>query len=187
MTEKAENQPRTSYFPELDVSPELQPTDAAYYMSLIGIIRWIVELGQINICLEFSMMYSHLALPRDRNLYQIFQIIGYLNKYHNMVMVFDPSNTVVNDSSFERRDLTSSEFGDLKVKEEIPANMPKPSGIVFTMRVNVDADHAGYTVTRISRTDFLFYLKYAPIYWLSKKRTSVNLGSFGSKFIVMKQ
>ena len=36
---------RTTYRPELDVTPELQPTEAAYYMSLIGILRWIVELG----------------------------------------------------------------------------------------------------------------------------------------------
>ena len=34
----------TSYRPELDVSAELNSTDSAYYQSLIGILRWIVEL-----------------------------------------------------------------------------------------------------------------------------------------------
>jgi hypothetical protein len=53
----------TSYRPELDVSPELDPEDASYYQSLIGILRWIVELGCVDICLEVSMMSSHLALP----------------------------------------------------------------------------------------------------------------------------
>ena len=41
---KAETPLRTSYRPELDVSPELMPRDSAYYQSLIGILQWIVEL-----------------------------------------------------------------------------------------------------------------------------------------------
>lgn len=43
---------RTSYRPELDVSPELGPTESAYYQSLIGTLRWIVKLGRVDICLE---------------------------------------------------------------------------------------------------------------------------------------
>ena len=65
MPKKAETPLQTSYRPELDVSPELGPVEAAYYMSLIGILRWIVELGRVDICLECSMMSSHLALPRE--------------------------------------------------------------------------------------------------------------------------
>jgi hypothetical protein len=41
------------------------PINAAYYMSLIGVLRWIVELGRVDVCLECSMLSSHLALPRD--------------------------------------------------------------------------------------------------------------------------
>ena len=61
---KAERPLTTSYRPELDVSPKLTPRDSAYCQSLIGILRWIVELGRIDICLEVSMMSSHLAMPR---------------------------------------------------------------------------------------------------------------------------
>ena len=178
---------RTTYRPELDVTPELQPTEAAYYMSLIGILRWIVELGQIDICLECSMMSSHLAMPREGHLYQVFQIFGYLKKYHNTEMVYDPSDPVIDESTFERRDWTSSEFGHLQGREEIPTNMPEPRGQGFTMRAKVDADHAGDTVTRRSRTGFLVYLNCSPIYWSSKKQTSVESSSFGSEFIAMKQ
>jgi hypothetical protein len=60
---KAETPLRTSYRPELDISNELQPTEAAYYQSIIGILRWIVELGRIDICLEVSMMSSHRPYP----------------------------------------------------------------------------------------------------------------------------
>ena len=34
----------SSYHPELDVSPELSPAEASYYMPLIGVLHWIVEL-----------------------------------------------------------------------------------------------------------------------------------------------
>jgi hypothetical protein len=102
---KAETPLQTSYRPELDVSPELlQPTEAAYYQSVIGILRWIVELGRIDICLEVSMMSSHLALPREGHLTQVLQIFSYLRKYHNTEMVFDPSDPVVDEATFERKD-----------------------------------------------------------------------------------
>jgi hypothetical protein len=58
----------TSYRPELDITPELSPHEAAYYHSPNGILRWIVELGRVDICLEVSMMSSHLVLPREGHL-----------------------------------------------------------------------------------------------------------------------
>ena len=36
---------KSNYRPETDVTPELDPSSAAYYQLLIGILRWIVELG----------------------------------------------------------------------------------------------------------------------------------------------
>jgi len=33
------------YRPELDITPLLDPDQASYYMSLIGILRWAVKLG----------------------------------------------------------------------------------------------------------------------------------------------
>ncbi len=183
----AETPLRTSYRPELDVTPELQPTEAAYYQSVIGILRWIVELGRVDICLEVSMMSSHLALPREGHLTQVLQIFSYLRKYHNTEMVFDPSDPVIDDARFERKDWTSSEFGHIDGEEELPPRMPQPRGQGFIMRAKVDADHAADTVTRRSRTGFFVYLNCAPIYWFSKKQASVESSSFGSEFVAMKQ
>ncbi len=184
---RAETPIQTSYRPELDVSPELQPIDAAYYMSLIGVLRWIVELGRVDICLECSMLSSHLALPREGHLYQLFQCFAYLKKYHNTEMVYDPSDPVIDESEFEFKDWTSSEFGHLQGKEELPTNMPEPRGQGFVINAKVDADHASDTVTRRSRTGFIVYLNCAPVYWLSKKQTSCESSSFGSEFCAMKQ
>ena len=71
--------------------------------------------------------------------------------------------------------------------EELPPNMPKPLGKSMTMRVFVDSDHAGDSVTRRSRTGFVVFLNRAPIYWYSKKQGSCETSTFGSEFIAMKQ
>jgi hypothetical protein len=40
------------YKPELDESPEMDPTRSNFYQSQIGIPRWCVELGSIDIITE---------------------------------------------------------------------------------------------------------------------------------------
>ena len=71
------------------------------------------------------MMSSHLALPRVGHLQHLLQTFTYLKKYHNTEMLFDPSDPVVDESDFERRDWMSSEFGHVEGKEEQPPNMPE--------------------------------------------------------------
>ena len=80
---KALNPLPKGYRPEIDISEELRPKEASYYQSLIGIFRWMVELGRIDICTEVSMMLSHLALPRKGHLEAVFYIFAYLKKRHN--------------------------------------------------------------------------------------------------------
>ena len=172
------------YRPEVDVTDELNHTDAAYYQSLIGILRWMVELGRIDICCEVSMMSSHLALPRSGHLKQLYHMFAYLKKNHNSELVFDPSDPEIDASSFERQDWVSTEFGNLT--EILPDNAPAPRGQGFRMKAYVDADHAGDVITRRSRTGFLVYLNMAPIHWISKKQNSVETSSFGSEFMAMK-
>ena len=176
----------SNYRPELDLTPELDSTDSSYYQSLIGILRWMVELGRVDICLEVSMMSSHLAMPREGHLNQVLHIFAYLKKYHNTEMVYDPSDPGIDDALFEKQDWASSEFGDT-LSETLPSNMPEPRGMGFIMNAKVDADHAADTTTRRSRTGFLVYLNSAPIYWLSKKQISIESSSFGSEFTAMKQ
>ena len=55
------------------------------------------------------------------------------------------------------------------------------------MTAYVDADHAGDKLTRRSRTGYVIFLNMAPIYWHSKKQTSVETSSFGSEFVALKQ
>jgi hypothetical protein len=179
---------KTDYRPEIDLSSELEPIDAAYYQSLIGILRWIVELGRVDICCEVSMMSSCLALPRIGHLQQLYYIFAYLKKHHNTEMVFDATEPDINMTDFEKKDWSNTVYvpGDGEIKEALPTDMPKPRGKGFVMRAYVDSDHAGDTVTRRSRTGYLIYLNSALICWHSKKQTSIETSSFGSEFMAMK-
>jgi hypothetical protein len=106
-----ENSPlKTDYRPELDVTAELSPHDASHYQSLIGILRWTVELGRVDICCEVSMMSSHLALPCEGHLHAIYNIFAYLKTHHNAEMVFDPTEPEIDHASFERKDWTTSDM-----------------------------------------------------------------------------
>ena len=68
----------TNYHPEIDISPESGTTNAAYFQSLIGILRWIVELGRIDIACEVSMMASTMTLPQKGHLEALYRIFAYL-------------------------------------------------------------------------------------------------------------
>jgi hypothetical protein len=71
--------PTTSYKPELDVTDELDPELASRYMQLIGILRWAVEIGQIDIYLEVSLLSQYQANPRlGHHLEAIYHIFAYL-------------------------------------------------------------------------------------------------------------
>ena len=69
--------------PEIDVTEDLGPTEASYYMSLIGVLRWMVEMGRVDICVEVSLMSSQMAFPSRGHLEQLFHIFAYLKVHHN--------------------------------------------------------------------------------------------------------
>ena len=102
MSSKAKTPLKSTYQQELDVTQELEAPDTSYYQSIIGVLRWIVKLGCVDICLEVSMMSLHLAPPKRGHLDQVIEIFVYLKKYHNTKLVYDPSNPVVDIEKFER-------------------------------------------------------------------------------------
>jgi hypothetical protein len=79
------------YKPELDESPELDPIRANFYQSQIGILRRCVELGRIDIITEVSMLSTHLCLPREGHLEDVFRVFAYLGLHHNAIVVFVPT------------------------------------------------------------------------------------------------
>ena len=145
----APNPLSTDYRPELDVTPELggEAEASYYYHTLIGVLQWIVELGQVDIDVEVSMMSSHLALPREGHLKELYHIFAYLKARPNAEMVFDLTPVGPDMSLFPKEDWSYSAYGYESLEEELPSDMPVPHGQSMTMRELVDADHAGDQVT----------------------------------------
>ena len=115
-----------SYRPELDVTPELTPEMVNYYQSLMGILRWAVELGRMEITTEVSMLSAHLALPRVGHFETVLKVFAYLKRKHNSRLVFDPTYPEFDDSKFTSSDEWKKFYGN--VKEAIPPGAPSPKG-----------------------------------------------------------
>jgi hypothetical protein len=63
LPQRADNPFPYDYYPELDQSEPLDPECSSFYQHLIGVMRWMVELGGIDIATEVSLLSSHLAFP----------------------------------------------------------------------------------------------------------------------------
>ncbi len=71
------------YCPELDLSDPLDPECSSFYQPLIGVMRWMVELGYIDIATEVSLLSSHLAYPCKGYLETALYMMSYLSHKHN--------------------------------------------------------------------------------------------------------
>jgi hypothetical protein len=174
----------TSYCPELDVTEELVGDELSYFHSQIGILRWFVELGRIDIITEVSCLALCLALPRKGRLEAVFHLFAYLNKKHNGVIVLDPTYPDIDLRKFNDGVDWKNIYGDFE-KPRSP-DAPPPRGKTLITRLFVDSDHVGDVLTRRSRTGFIIYLNGAPVVWYWKRMGTVETSVFGSEFVAMK-
>jgi hypothetical protein len=174
-----------SYRPELDISPELDVADANYYQSVIGILRWAVELGRVDITTEVSMLSSHLALPREGYLVGAFHVFAYTLKRNTMPEWFLIRH-ILSLTRAPSRHMTGRIYFYGDVKEVIPPNAPDPLGKEVVIRCFVDAYHAGDKLSRRSRTGFIIFVNGAPIVWYSKQHATIKTNTFGSEFVAAK-
>ena len=79
-----------NYKSELDVSLECNNEQTNYFLNLIGVLRWIVELGRIDIAYEVSSLSKFLARHRTGHIYQALHIFKYLEAHVNNNLSFDP-------------------------------------------------------------------------------------------------
>jgi hypothetical protein len=155
----------------------LDPNRANFYQSQIGILRWWVELGRIDIITEVSMLSTYLCFPHEGHLEAVFHLFAYLGIHHNARVVFDPTYPSVDMGTFIKTDWKSM-YGE--AKEIIRSDAPVSCGKEVDLRLFVDSDHAGEKLTKRSRTGFVIYLNMAPIVWFSKRHTTVESSVFGA-------
>jgi len=173
-----------NFEPQIDTSAELGPDEASYFQSLVGIMRWMVEIGRVDIAVECSLLSSHLALPRENHLHACIHVMRYLELHHNTRLFFDPTRPVVDEGNFDNGANWKDFYGD--IEEAIPEDAPEPRGKSVVLRAMVDSDHAGDKETRRSRTGFVIFMNLALITWMSKKQATVESSVFGAEFVAMK-
>ena len=65
-----------AYRAELDSSPFCYDVKSVYYMQLIGILRWMCELGRIDIVYETAILSRYSIQPRTDHLEQLLHIFS---------------------------------------------------------------------------------------------------------------
>jgi hypothetical protein len=117
----------TNYKPELDQSQELSSTFISRYLQLIGILRWAVELGRIDIAVETAIMSQYSASPREGHIEAVYHIFAYLAVHPYGKIVFDPTSPILDEECFQHDVDWKPFYGD--VQEEEPNDMPIPLGL----------------------------------------------------------
>ena len=180
-----------SYRPELDCTAECTPPQHQYYQNLIGVLRWMVELGRLDIHYETAVLSQYLASPRVGHLQQALHIFKYLDIHRTSCIAFDPTRV---DIAGESEDLPSSPENRSKLMKEfypdaedyLPPNAPEPRGHSVRINTFCDADHASNQQTRRSHTGIIHFLNSAPIAWFSKRQNSVETSTYSSEFVALK-
>jgi hypothetical protein len=172
----------SGYRPELDATEYCDEEMHQYYQQQIGVLRWAVELGRINICAEVSMLAAFTVAPRVGHFSAMIHIFAFLNQHPRCRLVFDASYV---EEVLPTGDTDWSEFYP-NAREELPSNAPKPMGKPVQIIAFSDSDHATDTLTRRSRTGVLIYCNRSPILWYSKKQNGVETSTFGAEFMALK-
>jgi hypothetical protein len=84
---RADNLFPIDYDPSTDLFDILDPECFSFYQHLIGVMKWMVELGCIDISTKVSMLSSYLACPHEGHLENALHVTGYLRLKHNSQLI----------------------------------------------------------------------------------------------------
>lgn len=189
---KGERPYPSSYRPELDVSRELDDRMTNRYQQYIGILRWSIELGRIDILTEVSVLSQYLCNPREGHLATVYKIFRYLQANMNKNpgrICFDASSVNdVDERLFANGSLDPELWKDFypDAAEALPGKEVEALGNPVRIRCYVDANHAGNMVNRRSHSGILIYINNSPIIWYSKRQNTVETSSFGSEYVALR-
>ena len=141
------------------------------YQELIGQLRWIVDIGRLDIMLEMSLLLSYLAIPRVGGIEKAFHIFGYLKAHPKRNLGFDPAHPAINENRFPKCDWMEF-YRD--ADKAIPGNIPVARGNFMSTHCFVDANHAGNTDTRLYQNSIVLFCKNFQILWFRNRHKSVE-------------
>ena len=120
-------------------------------------MRWISELGRIDIAFEVSTLSKYLDFPCTGHIYQALHILKYLEVHINNELDFDTLFHEVTENQQTRTNIEETKKVYKDATEELPTNAPIPLGTPIQVNCFVDSDHYGDQLTRRSQSGMLLF------------------------------
>jgi hypothetical protein len=176
---------RSNYHPELDFTDCLDDDGVNFYQGLIGTLRWIVEVGRIDVSHAVSVLSSYMSMPRIGHLVEVLHVFAYLKMRPDLSLILDARDPILKRDLSLSADKSWMDFYP-DAEEPIPSNMPKSRGEPLSTHAYVDADWAGNLLNRRSHTGIVLFLQSAPIIWISKRQKTVETSTYGAELCATK-
>ena len=173
------------YRSKLDITMLCDDSSTNYYQNLIGVLRWIVELGWIGIAFEVLSLSKLLSYPSPGHIYQALHIYKYLKTHIDNDLSFDPMYHDFANLNQNHQKIDEMKKIYVKAKEEFPTNAPKHRGKSVQLNCFMNSDHAGDCMTRRSQTGILIFGNSAPMNWYSKKQNTVESSTLRAEFVAL--
>ncbi len=183
-TSRLETPAPTKFHPEVDTTDFLDEDSTALYQSYIGILRWAVELGRIDLAHFASTMAKFAATPREGHLTAVIRGFGYIKKHLSSKLIIDTEPRDWSHIEWTSKDW--SKFYPDCTQEIIPYDMPEPRGKPMQINLFCDASHATDLITRRSTTGIVILINGTPVSWYSKRQNTIESSTFGSEFVALK-
>ena len=114
------------YKTELDATDECNADRTSRYQQLIGILRWDVDLGRIDIKFEVALMSEYQMNPRERHLEALYLMFQFIWKNTNKRQVMDPYTPMIDEILFRSNADWVGFYRD--IAEENQPQLPEPLG-----------------------------------------------------------
>jgi hypothetical protein len=170
--------------PELDTSKFLDDDTMQLYQSYIGVLRWAVELGRIDLAHAAGVMARFSAAPRHGHMVEVLRILAYCKKHIQSKLVFDPLERNFDNVEWMEHDWKIF-YPDID-GEILPLGRPMERGNPVQINLFCDAAHGTCHLTRRSTTGIIFFINGSPISWYSKRQNTIESSVFGSEFVALK-
>ena len=116
------------------------------------------------------------------------RVLGYLKKFPKKGIVMDPRPPNIEDTKSKDKSRRYEDFGHQYkyYKEHIDEEFPEATLEEMLTTIFCDSDHAHDLVTGRSITGLLGFVGSTPVYWKSRRQTSVHTSTFGAEFTALK-
>ena len=147
----------------------------------IGILRWAVELGRLDILHEVSKLSSYNASPRIGHLDANYRVFEYPKMHQNSIKVFNDKQIEVSPGEFYFDPNWKDIYPEAK-EENYPPRAPELWGPAENLISYVNVNHARTVVTCCSDTGILHVINNVPINWYSLCQNKVESSTFGREY-----